>query len=118
MKASLTLLLTAVTSVLVLPAGSVNLSDVPTWYPSPHLPAFPPADSLLRNSAITCVEAAIGATGCEPNDFKCICNSTLFITSVRSCIAKDCSAEDIETTMEMISGLCGSVGLPMSPALP
>jgi hypothetical protein len=68
----------------------------------------------LRQPQYSCVTAFISGTdiaGCKPADIACVCRNKDFIGGISCCLQKDCSKEDIESTISFANQLCAASGV-------
>ncbi|KAJ9602542.1 hypothetical protein H2200_013085 [Cladophialophora chaetospira] len=70
--------------------------------------------SQLPSCAVTCALNAIGATGCQATDAKCVCSATSFLSSVQTCISTACNATDQAATLAFAQQYCGSAGITIT----
>ncbi|KAK7467270.1 hypothetical protein VKT23_004327 [Stygiomarasmius scandens] len=62
----------------------------------------------IPQCALDC-RASTDLGGCDPEDSQCLCNDEDFVTKVKECINETCSADDVETAMEIIAAQCSDV---------
>ncbi|KAF6239369.1 hypothetical protein HO173_002631 [Letharia columbiana] len=72
-----------------------NLSNLPSCAQSPAL-------------------SAIGSTGCQANDFACLCKDNSFINAALAGAEKQCSQADLQKVLAFAQQICGSVGVSLS----
>ncbi|KAG6001818.1 hypothetical protein E4U21_003780 [Claviceps maximensis] len=68
----------------------------------------------IPKCAYSCVSSYIvgsNIAGCAPADIACVCGNTSFLGDISCCLEKDCSKEDIQSTIQFASGLCNAAGV-------
>ncbi|KZZ96052.1 Extracellular membrane protein, CFEM domain protein [Moelleriella libera RCEF 2490] len=68
----------------------------------------------IPKCAFPCVQSYITGNqiaGCKPADIACVCSNKQFLSSISCCLAKDCSKDDIDTTIKFAASLCNANGV-------
>ena len=65
----------------------------------------------LPDCAATCLATA-NLEGCQPNDNKCLCSSSAFVSSTTACIQSACSGSDLTNAEAAAREICDSVVCP------
>ncbi|KAK6529694.1 hypothetical protein TWF281_008857 [Arthrobotrys megalospora] len=69
----------------------------------------------LPACALNCALGSLSDTGCTNTaDFGCICRATAFVAGLIPCVQRDCSASEIEATIQGATGLCLQAGVTLS----
>ncbi|KAG6168631.1 hypothetical protein E4U51_002055 [Claviceps purpurea] len=68
----------------------------------------------IPKCAYSCVSSYITGTniaGCAPADIACVCGNQEFLSGISCCLEKDCSKDDIKSTIDFAAGLCNASGV-------
>ncbi|KAF8898077.1 hypothetical protein CPB85DRAFT_191366 [Mucidula mucida] len=67
-----------------------------------------PRQSDLPDCAMTCIQSA-DSSGCSSTDQTCLCKSSAFVQSSATCLQSTCSADELNTAVQVAEALCKSV---------
>ncbi|CUS15168.1 unnamed protein product [Tuber aestivum] len=82
-----------------LSSSAQNTSAVPT---GPDLKELP-------SCAVACsVNAFASMSGCQPDDYPCMCRNQNFVNTIGTCMGKSCSGEDLKKATAFAKSMCGS----------
>ncbi|KAG5980087.1 hypothetical protein E4U55_004400 [Claviceps digitariae] len=68
----------------------------------------------IPKCAYSCVSSFITGSniaGCAPADIACVCSNKEFLSNISCCLQKDCSKDDIQSTIQFAAGLCNASGV-------
>ncbi|OAA48732.1 CFEM domain protein [Metarhizium rileyi] len=68
----------------------------------------------IPKCAFSCVSSYISGTniaGCKPADIACVCKNQEFINGISCCLQKDCSKEEVDSTISFANQLCTASGV-------
>jgi len=70
----------------------------------------------LPQCSLSCILAGVPQTGCDVTDFKCACGKADVLTpAITPCVQKACtSPADQAKVIEVLQGICASVGVPIT----
>lgn len=88
-------------------AASLSLASASSLLLPRQLDSLPPC-------ALNCALGSLPDTGCQTTDFACICQATAFIGGLVPCVRRDCTADQLQGTIEAASALCASAGVTLS----
>ncbi|PSS24963.1 hypothetical protein M430DRAFT_39128 [Amorphotheca resinae ATCC 22711] len=75
--------------------------------------------STIPSCALSCLIAAIPATGCQTTDFPCVCKAAGVLTpQVTPCAEKSCSAADIAALPSDLESFCSQAGVTITISVP
>ncbi|TFY57793.1 hypothetical protein EVJ58_g6814 [Rhodofomes roseus] len=75
------------------------------------------ASYILRRQFPNCAESCLANANfgsCSSSDDTCLCNSSVFVNSVTSCIQSSCTGSDLTTAESDAQQLCLAVGVTLS----